>query len=165
MSVTVRVAEPTDLEQVGRLTGEAYLVDGLITEESEYLDELRDAARRAEHATVLVAVETVGAGEEVLGTITLVSPGTPYAEIAAPDELELRMLAVSPAARGRGVGELLVREAIERAVGWGAHRVVLSTMTDMVAAQRIYERLGLDRTPQRDWQVNGYVMHVYVLEP
>lgn len=165
MSVTVRVAEPADLAHVSRLTGEAYLVDGLITEHSEYLGELTDAERRAEHATVLVAVETVGSGEEVLGTITLVSPGTPYAEIAEPDELELRMLAVSPAARGRGFGELLMREAIERAVGWGAHRVVLSTMTDMVAAQRIYDRLGLQRAPQRDWQVDGHVMHVYVLEP
>ena len=161
MSVRVRSAEPEDLERVGELTAMAYIADELIPADHEYVAELQDAARRHDHATVLVAAEHTEEGERVLGTITIATPDSPYAEIAAEDELELRMLAVDPDARRRGIGELLMREAIERGLGWGAQRVVLSTMTTMEAAQRMYERLGLRREPDRDWAVEGHSMKVY----
>ena len=148
MSVHVRVAEPADLERVGQLTAHAYLSDDLVEPGHWYLDELRDAVRRADQATVLVAVE----GDRVLGTITLARAGSPYAEIARAEEFELRMLAVDPEARGQRIGEVLMRAAIERGIGWGASAVVLSTMPEMTAAQRMYERMGLTRTPDRDWQ-------------
>ena len=161
MSVTVRVAEPVDLEQVGELTVHAYLSDELIESDHEYVDELRDTARRAAHATVLVAVE----GDQVLGTITLAPAGTEYAEIAEPGEIELRMLAVHPDARGRRIGEHLMRAAIERGLGWGAHAVVLSTMPEMRSAQRVYDRMGLKRTPERDWPgESGRVFLTYVAD-
>lgn len=161
MRVTVRAAEPADLERVGELTALAYIADGLISPDHAYVAELQDAVRRHDHATVLVAAEQVPDGERVIGTITIATPDSPYAEVAAPDELELRMLAVDPGARRRGIGELLMREAIERGLGWGAQRVVLSTMPAMAAAQRMYERLGLRREPERDWEVEGHAMKVY----
>ena len=157
MTLIVRAAEPADLERVGQLTAHAYLADDLISPDHHYLGELRDAVTRAEQATVLVAVE----GDELLGTITLAEYGSPYAEIAEPGEHELRMLAVDPAARGRGIGETLMRAAIERGIGWGAHHVVLSTMPAMTTAQRMYERLGLQRVPERDWGVDDHRMLVY----
>jgi len=157
MTLIVRVAEPADLERVGQLTAHAYLADDLISPDHPYLGELRDAVTRADQATVLVAVE----GDELLGTITLAEYGSPYAEIAEPGEHELRMLAVDPAARGRGIGETLMRAAIERGIGWGAHHVVLSTMPAMTTAQRMYERLGLQRVPERDWGVDDHHMLVY----
>ncbi|GEN78408.1 GNAT family N-acetyltransferase [Actinotalea fermentans] len=161
MSVTVRVAEPADLPQVGELTVHAYLADELLEPEHEYVDELRDTARRAAGATVLVAVED----DRVLGTISLAPAGTEYAEIAQPGEIELRMLAVHPDARGRRIGELLMRAAIERGLGWGAHAVVLSTMPEMRSAQRVYDRMGLRRTPERDWPgESGRVFLTYVAD-
>lgn len=161
MTVTVRVAEPADLDRVGQLTAHAYLADDLVEADHWYLDELRDAVRRADQATVLVAAE----GDRVLGTITLAPAGSPYAEIAGPDEFELRMLAVDPDARGRGVGEMLMRAAIERGIGWGAAAVVLSTMPEMETAQRMYERMGLTRTPERDWEgESGRRFLTYVAE-
>ena len=147
MTVRVRVVEPGELERVGDLTAHAYVSDELLDPGHWYVDELRDAATRAERATVLVAVED----DIVIGTVTLADAGSPFAEIAHAQEFEVRMLAVDPAARGRGVGELLMRAAIERAIGWGAHAVVLTTLPEMVAAQRLYERMGLRRTPERDW--------------
>lgn len=165
MTVRVRMAETADLERVGELTAQAYLADELIAPDHEYVAELRDAVRRHDHATVLVAVERADGEERVLGTITLATADSPYAEIAEPDELELRMLAVDPGARRRGVGELLMRAALERGLGWGAQRVVLSTMITMETAQRMYDRLGLRREPGRDWHVEGHTMHVYVARP
>jgi len=161
VNVTVRVAEPADLPQVGELTARAYLADELVDPEDGYVGELRDAAKRAAGATVLVAVD----GDEVLGTISLAPAGTEYAEIAEPGEIELRMLAVRPDVRGRRIGQLLMRAAIERGLGWGAHAVVLSTMPEMRSAQRVYDRMGLRRTPERDWAgESGHVFLTYVAD-
>lgn len=126
-----------------------------------YLEYVRDAASRAKVADVLVAVDEVGV---VLGTVTYVSDG-PLADIAGPAEGEFRMLAVSHAARGRGVGERLVRACVERARAAGKRRLVLSTQPKMVTAHRLYERLGFQRAPERDWSPEpDLTLRVYCLE-
>ena len=51
--------------EVGRLTAEAYVGDGLMDAEDGYVEQLVDAARRAREAEVWVAVE----GDRVLGTV------------------------------------------------------------------------------------------------
>ena len=56
-----------------------------------------------------------------------------------------------PAARGRGVGELLVRACLDRTREAGKTRMVISTEPRMHAAHRLYERLGFTRLPERDW--------------
>ncbi len=161
--VEVRSVRPEELEEVGALVVEAYVADGLIDPEHEYVDELRAARDRAQHAHVLVAVDPVGAAGAVLGTVTLAEPGSPYAEIAAEHEAEIRMLAVHPGARGRGVGELLVRAAMDLARARGARTLALTTIDTMRHAQRLYERLGLVRAPERDWGDDpDYTLLVYV---
>ncbi|PXY27024.1 GNAT family N-acetyltransferase [Prauserella muralis] len=145
--IRVRPAEPGELEQLGELTYAAYADDCLLDHEP-YGDELRAAARRAEHAELLAAVDADG---RLLGTVTVVLPGTPYAELAREGELEFRMLAVARHARGRGVGAALTRAVLDRARALGAARVVLCSMRTMRAAHRLYERLGFARVPERDW--------------
>jgi ribosomal protein S18 acetylase RimI-like enzyme len=145
--VTIRPAREDELGAVGQLTINAYHADGVATSGS-YALKLADARPRAEEAELLVAVDDTGA---LLGTVTIAPPGTPWAELAAQDELEFRMLAVSPAARGRGVGEALTRRVIERAEELGLRAVLLSSSQSMVAAHRLYERLGFRRTPAADW--------------
>ncbi|MCC2315231.1 GNAT family N-acetyltransferase [Cellulomonas xiejunii] len=151
---TVRRATDADLAQVGQVTAHAYVADGLVEADHWYVDELRDTAARAAAATVLVAVAPAVDGapaERVVGTITLAAPGSPYAEIARDGEVELRMLAVDPAARRSGVAEQLVVAALREAVGRGDRRVVLSTLETMHAAHRLYARLGFVAAPERDW--------------
>lgn len=150
MDITIRQAAPDDYATLGEITAQAYLGDGPLDfgESDQYLGELRDVAKRAAAAEVLVAVE---AGR-VLGGVTFVPAGGPMADIARAGEAEIRMLAVAPEARGRGAGEALVRACVERARALdGCVRVVLSTQWTMHAAHRIYERLGFTRTPERDW--------------
>ncbi|WP_411151081.1 GNAT family N-acetyltransferase [Streptomyces sp. A30] len=150
MDLMIRQATPDDYEPLGDITAEAYLQDGLLDfgESDEYLGELKDVAKRASAADVLVAVER----ERVLGGVTFVPSGGPMADIARPGEAEIRMLAVSRAARGRGTGEALVRACVDRARSTeGCTAVVLSTQRTMHSAHRIYERLGFARTPGRDW--------------
>ncbi|HEX5569477.1 MAG TPA: GNAT family N-acetyltransferase [Streptomyces sp.] len=157
MDITIRAARPEELDAVGELTARAYLADGLLGlgENDPYLPELRGARHRAEHAQLLVAVgpsDTGGGGGGVLGTVTFTAHGGKYAELAGPGEGEFRMLAVRPEARGRGVGEALVRECVERARTLGLERLVLSSQSRMRTAHRLYRRLGFVRTPQRDWE-------------
>ncbi|WP_405882378.1 GNAT family N-acetyltransferase [Streptomyces sp. NBC_01136] len=150
MDIRIRQARPHEYERIGEITAGAYLGDGLLDfgENDEYLGELRDVAKRAAAAEVLVAVEH----GNVLGAVTLVPHGGPMADIAQPGEAEIRMLAVAREARGRGTGEALVRACVDRARATpGCVRVVLSTQRTMHTAHRIYERLGFTRTPTRDW--------------
>ncbi|CAL9520343.1 hypothetical protein SUDANB106_03844 [Streptomyces sp. enrichment culture] len=160
MDITVRAARPHEYEAVGELTAGVYLGDGLLDfgRRDPYLAVLRDARHRAEHAELLVAAGPAGsgadegAGGEVLGTVTFAVYGGEYAEIARPGEGEFRTLAVRPDARGRGVGEALVRECVDRARALGLERLVLSSQHMMHAAHRLYGRLGFVRTPDRDWR-------------
>ena len=84
-------------------------------------------------------------------------PARRGASSAATGEGEFRMLAVAPAARGRGVGEALVR-LVPRPVPRRRRRaVVLSTLAEMTAAHRLYERLGFRRAPELDWSPDAGV--------
>jgi ribosomal protein S18 acetylase RimI-like enzyme len=150
MDITIRRATPDEYATLGEITAQAYLGDGLLDfgENDDYFDELRDVAKRAAAAEVLVAV----ADGRVLGGVTFVPAGGLMADIARAGEAEIRMLAVAPEARGRGVGEALVRACLEQARAVeGCVRLVLSTQRAMHTAHRIYERLGFTRTPERDW--------------
>ncbi|MFJ8462498.1 GNAT family N-acetyltransferase [Streptomyces swartbergensis] len=150
MDIVIRPAEPGEYGPLGDITAHAYLQDGLLDfgESDAYLGELKDVAKRAAAAEVLVALQ----GDELLGGVTFVPSGGPMADIARPGEAEIRMLAVSRAARGRGAGEALVRSCVDRARATeGCVRIVLSTQRTMHSAHRIYERLGFVRTPERDW--------------
>ncbi|HUQ54754.1 GNAT family N-acetyltransferase [Lentzea sp.] len=145
----IRPAREADLSVVGAITVQAYSADGYVTAHDDYARTLADATSRFRDADLLVAED--GETGEVLGSVTVVHPGTPYAEISRPGELEFRMLSVSPAARGRGVGEFLVRAVIDRARAAGVSHVVLSSSEKMLAAHRLYQRLGFTRLPERDW--------------
>ncbi|KKD05743.1 GNAT family N-acetyltransferase [Streptomyces sp. WM6386] len=150
MDIEIRPAKPTEYAVIGEITAQAYLLDDLLTfgESDWYLGELRDVAKRAAAAEVVVAL----LGGEPIGTVTYVPAGGPMANLARPGEAEIRMLAVSRAARGRGAGEALVRACIDRArAADDCTGMVLSTQQIMHAAHRIYERLGFTRAPARDW--------------
>jgi ribosomal protein S18 acetylase RimI-like enzyme len=64
----------------------------------------------------------------------------------------MRMLAVAPAAQGRGVGRALVAECIARTRAGGRTGIALYTRPFMTAAHRLYESLGFRRVPERDWE-------------
>jgi len=141
------------LAEIGELSALAYLADGLLDSSDPYIPSLRDAKARAEQAILLVAASGAnGEGAEV-GTITVVPPHTPFSEFDG-DDFELRMLAVSPLVREQGVGEDLARAGIEKAVERGATRILLSTMENMTAAHKLYEKLGFVRLPELDWMAH-----------
>ena len=159
MSDGIRGALPADYELVGELTVAAYRATGMIDGNDAYMSTLLDTADRAEKAEVYVVdgpayvVDSPARAVEparLLGTVTIVGAGTPYSEVARDDELEFRMLAVAPAAQGRGLGTSLVAFCAEQALARGLRGLVLCTRDINVAAIRLYERLGFQRAPERD---------------
>ncbi|MET8234032.1 GNAT family N-acetyltransferase [Micromonospora sp. NPDC005298] len=146
----VRRAEPADFPAVARLTVAAYEADGQLKDEDGYGVVLADVSTRATSGEVLVAVdEATGA---VLGSVTFVLPGTPFAELSGPGEAEFRMLAVDPATQGRGVGAALVRACVDRATELDCVAVVICVRAGMAAsAHRLYERFGFVRFAEKDW--------------
>jgi len=163
--VRVRVAWPEEYAAVGELTVRAYRADGHGS--PAYAERLRDAAGRAAAGLLLVATAPVAtdAAELLLGTVALFPAGAEYAQLAGPGEMEIRMLAVDPAARGLGAGAALAAACVQRAQDAGATGVRLSTEPAMTVAHRIYERLGFRRTPDRDWcPVPGATLLTYALD-
>lgn len=153
MTELIRVVDPSEggrLAEVGELTALAYLADGLVDAAHPYVPMLRNAHARAEEAILLIMADGERGEGSTVGTLTVVPPGSKFIELAQGDEFELRMLAVSPIERGRGIGAKLTRAGMDIAVERGASRIVLSTMDSMHAAHRLYERLGFSRREDLD---------------
>ena len=84
--------------------------------------------------TLLVARD----GEAVVGALTLVLYRTTRLCARIED------VVVDEAARGRGLGEALTREAVRLAREAGAVRVELNSRPERAAANRLYRRLGFE---------------------
>jgi len=76
---------------------------------------------------------------EVLGTCAAIR--------VPPSSVELAKLAVSPEARGRGIGRLLCNHVLAFSRGVGATEVELTSNTALVPAIRLYESLGFRHAP------------------
>lgn len=150
--VEVRPARPEEYEAAGDITVAAYSAVEGFSPGARYEAELRDVAGRVETAEVMVAAAADG---RLLGAVTFVPGPGPLAEFDGPDESGMRMLAVDPAAQGRGIGRLLAQACVDRARAIGRSRLVLHTTGAMTAAHELYRSLGFARTPELDITTPG----------
>jgi ribosomal protein S18 acetylase RimI-like enzyme len=111
-----------------------------------------DAIRQiveAESNTVLIARD-LRDNARIVGTLTLVVFRIPTGIRAWIEDV-----VVDETMRGRGVGEVLSREAIRRAAALGARTVELTSRPARDAANRLYQRLGFTL---RDSNVYRYTL-------
>jgi ribosomal protein S18 acetylase RimI-like enzyme len=140
-----------DVEGIGRMAVDSYqsLPDSPV--DPEYYAELADVRTRVDRSVVFAAFD----GDAVLGCVTYVADETStYAEKMFAGEASFRMLAVAPAARGRGIGEALVRRCIDEARNAGRRALFIHSGSWMTAAHRLYGRLGFERRAERDWVID-----------
>lgn len=151
MTLTIRRVLHGDYDDVRRITRDAYINAGYFDDpDHPYVQVLADVEHRAEHAEVWVAEED-GA---VVGSFAITFEGQRYTDIALAGELEFRMLAVDPTVQRGGIGRRMVEWIIDYACGLeGIEAVSLTSGSDMVRAHRLYESLGFERVPSRDWWV------------
>jgi ribosomal protein S18 acetylase RimI-like enzyme len=74
------------------------------------------------------------AGQDIVGAVAILPENG--------DAFELTKLAVTAAARGRGIGRVLTNAAIDRAQALGARRLVLYTSPRLRGALNLYRALG-----------------------
>lgn len=152
-NLKIRDARDTDREAIQAVTLAAY---------AQYAAEMGDLwkfyrenilATLADFKPAEQIVAETEAG--LLGTVLLFPAGT---EFQSPDGTtvtlvspEIRLLAVDPAARGHGIGQVLIQECLRRARQAGVAAITLHTSDMMNIAQSMYLRMGFARAPELDF--------------
>lgn len=156
-SVAIRDARDEEAAAVRALTLRAYaeLAAAMAPSAWAVLDGAVRAALVASSGDFdcIVAAE----GDALLGAVRLYRPtAAAYGGLtgAAPWP-EVRLLAVAPEARGRGLGLALMDECARRARAMEARELGLHTSDSLRAAVRLYERMGFRPAPAWDFQPEG----------
>jgi predicted N-acetyltransferase YhbS len=154
--IRLRDARPGDEPAIRALTLAAY---------AEYAQIMAPSAWEGLRQAILGGLEQAGTatrivaerGGELIGSVMLFPPA-PAGRAGAGGRMvwpELRLLAVAPAERGRGVGEALVDACLERARAAGVPALGLYSSDSLRAAIRMYQRKGFERVPEYDFQPPG----------
>ena len=158
-ALTIRDAKEEDLAAVSALLVDAYAQymrpprETLTAEERAdwdgYRRNIADVWSRAPISSTIVA-ERDG---KLLGSVNYYAPGQADSlDGAWPDGwASIRLLGVSPQARGLGIGRALMEECLRRARADGATTMGLHTTRLMDVARAMYLRLGFTRVPEYDF--------------
>ena len=155
-TIHLRDARPADRGTIADLTMRAYGEYATVMHPGAWAaleDALRDSLADDTGVTRIVAE----LGDRIVGSVALYDPGAAHytgldSETAWP---EVRLVAVDPSVRGRGVARALVLECVRRARAAGATTLGLHTSQSMHTAQRLYEQLGFARDPDHDFLPPG----------
>lgn len=77
---------------------------------------------------------------------------------------ELQKMYFSPAARGKGWGDLMMKKCLQAARDWGYTQVYIETMPYMKAAQKLYVRHGFEYIDGPMGDTGHYSCPVYLLK-
>jgi GNAT superfamily N-acetyltransferase len=140
-AVMVQRAALQQADVVARVLKESFAdLQPLYTEASYAATVLQPEDVRARMAEGPVWVAT--AAGEVIGTCSAKT---------LDDGLYLRGMAVSPRARGKGVGKMLLSTVEEFAIDAGVRRLMLSATPFLASAIGLYERYGFVRDGEHAW--------------
>ncbi len=158
-----RIDVNDDAAAAGRVVQAAYGALADRPEDDDYYERLGHIAVRAAEPgiDVVVAVD----GGRVVACLTFVQGAEgDHAEFSDPDAASFRYFGVDPATQGRGVGEAMVGWCIDEARRIGRRRIRIHTLTSMPGAQRLYLRMGFERTPELDEDWDGIIGLAFVYE-
>jgi ribosomal protein S18 acetylase RimI-like enzyme len=148
-NITIREARSEELTKIERLVKSAYREFHSFMPEAIWKRWMRNVgeALHAPGGIVLVAAR----GGRIAGAVTFYpDAGQAHQGHWPAGAGAIRLLAVRPARRGQGVGELLTQACMRRARELKIGTIFLYTGTFMTAAQHLYEKLGFQRAPEFD---------------
>jgi N-acetylglutamate synthase-like GNAT family acetyltransferase len=147
--IQIRVAGEAELNEVEELVKTAYREFQPLMPEvawNRWMDNINEAMQ-GPGGMVLVAEH----GGRIQGAVTFYPNAGQAHQGQWPAGAGLiRLLAVRPASRGRGYGNLLTQACLDRARELRVSAIYLYTGTFMAAARHLYERLGFKRAPEFD---------------
>jgi ribosomal protein S18 acetylase RimI-like enzyme len=148
--IFIREARPEELEAIEALVKAAYREFQPLFPEKMWLGWMNNISKviYGETGILLAAADSRG---NILGAVKFY-PDAAQAALGVwpPGTASMRILAVHPASRGRGIGRLLVQECLRRARELAVSEIYLYTGPFMHAARRLYEQLGFARAPEFD---------------
>lgn len=153
---TIRDATEADWPAASELTRRAYSEFAFVMQPAAW-EGLSNAIESALAAGGSVQRIVADAAGKIVGSVMLFPPAVQaYGDLTGTSNVpELRLLAVSLDARGKGVGRALVDECVRRARLMGATELGLHTSRSMRAAMRLYLSMGFERAPERDFFPEG----------
>ena len=149
-NLLIRDAYPEELDQVSQLLKDSYLQYAHSIPSSRweyYLEDMTDVRSRLEVADLIVAEIDA----RLAGTVTLYLEGTSSHESWPQGWAVIRLLAVHPSYRNKGIGRALMDECIRRCREKGITTIGLHTTELMNVARRMYEKMGFVRVPEFDF--------------
>ncbi len=156
--VLIRDYQPRDAAQVDALALRAF---------DEFRNDFVDWPAFRKKIANMSALGSLGeiivaeADGEIAGAVVYIGPGAPKAEFFRPEWSVMRMLVVSPEARGRGIGRILAEECLRRAKRDGAPAFALHTSELMKVALPMYQRMGFHKVADGP-AIHGVAYGIYV---
>lgn len=153
--VFIRDAREDEREHIAKVMLEAYRQYAFDMPRERW-EEYRENIRRSVYGNGPYARLVAELNGEIVGSVQLflnseAAYGRSDLSIHSPI---IRLLAVSPYARRRGIAKRLIREAARRSLELGAQTLYLHTSDMMAAAVKLYESLGFERAYEAD-TING----------
>ena len=163
--IVLREARSDEFDNVSLLIRDAYLqYENFLPPEAWkfYVEDMMNVRSRLKESQLIVA-ELDG---QLAGTVTLYLDTVHSSQAGWPSGwASIRLLAVHPAYRGRGIGRALMEECIRRCRDQGIATIALRTTEMMDVARRIYEKIGFVRVPEFDFHPRpGVVVMAYRLD-
>jgi GNAT superfamily N-acetyltransferase len=157
----IRNALPSEHSAIGEMMVEVYSsLEGFPKppELPEYYDFLANVGKLAAHPGVKILVAVDSSNKLLGGVVWFGDMKFYHAGLSATerDTGGFRLLAVSDAARGLGIGKALTLACIAKAKRLGLKQVIIHTTKAMMPAWKMYERLGFVHSEDLDF-VNGGV--------
>lgn len=154
----IRRAHPGEFSRLGQLTVDVYAsLPGMpkVDEQPDYYEMLLDVAKRAGNSAISIFAAVSDSGD-LLGSVDFIDDMRQYGSGGTASNISdaagIRLLAVAPECRGKGVGKALTQFCIEQALDLGKSKVILHTTRAMETAWTMYERMGFERFSEIDFK-------------
>lgn len=155
---SVRNAHAHEFEAIGKLMVHAYsTLEGFLKVEEhphyyQTLANIGDLPTKPD-TELIVAVSSAG---EIGGAVVFFGDMAQYGSGGTATQEKksagFRFLAVSDAARGKGLGKLLTHECLNRAKQKHLRQVIIHTTMAMLNAWKMYEKIGFKRSEDLDFR-------------
>lgn len=147
MKISLRDASPQELEQIANISIAAYQEYAKILTVDDW-QKMEQSLSNVKHTATVANFIVAEVENKIVGAVAYYPPGKSNPQLFNSNCASLRLLAVDPKYRGKGIGKKLTVEGIERAKGDRAEAIGLYTSEAMTTAQKLYGSLGFNRVKE-----------------